>query len=131
MVVIAVTFVFLREKAYSEEHTILSHLQMINMTLKQYYAEDKVRRFPEAYPKSLKYITDRGFPNQKITNKIIYTYPEKTFYTIKINSTTKNGLWFYYPYKEEAWICLDGIVKANKIPLSNILYKGKPITKQP
>ena len=127
--IIVVIVIFINNKKYNEERPILTSLYAVTLQLKL-YEDDNGKSLPEAYPKSLSYMTAIDVP-QKIIDKIVYTYPQKELYTVKICSTFKNKLWFYYPYKKEAWICLDGIVRANKIPLSDILYKGKPITEQP
>jgi hypothetical protein len=110
----------------------MTHLHFVALDINKYKTENN-----GIFPMNLDFIDYKIVPIS-IIKQIKYTYPQRKLYSVEIPPYDYSGsdLWFYYPYGNEAWVCMDGGVLVNKIPLSNIKHKnskkssqltGKPI----
>ena len=104
-----------------EERMIRSNLHSVALNLAAYHDA------PNHYPQSLEYMASKTIPIE-LLKKITYTFPESKNYSVKKHNFHNEQLWFYYQYDNEAWVCQDGAVRVQRVPLDDILYKGKPIS---
>lgn len=113
-------------RSYQKKRRIMTHLHSVALYINTYKAKHN-----KVFPSTLDFIDTKVVP-KNIINKIKYTYFQRKSYSVNIPpyDYSENDLWFYFPYKNEAWICMDGGVLVNKIPISNIKYKGKPLNKK-
>lgn len=122
IILIAIIFTLdIWRRSYQEKRTIMTYLHSVALYINTYKNEHK-----GTFPSSLDFIDSKLIPENIIT-RIKYTYLQRKAYSVNIPQYdySKSDLWFYFPYEDEAWVCMDGGVLVNKIPLSDIKYNIK------
>lgn len=120
-IILIISILIIWTSEYNKQRKILSNLRAVSMCITTYNAEYDVN-----FPQSLDFINSSDIPSLDIT-KIKYTFPEKDDYSVNLADSQYDGdMWFYYPYGDRAWVCINGSIRKSTIPLLCIQHKPNP-----
>lgn len=121
--------VFFHQRELDSQEGTLTDLRSVSLCIISYTIDHN-----DNFPESLDFITESKILPELDIKKIVYTCPKINDYKVEIPPYNDfpqgydGKIWFYYPYKNKAWVCVEGgAIGRERISLSSIKFKGKPI----